>query len=157
MQEYNVPLGIDLMQSLEQGLNAEKYEVVVLREQDMGYANPKDFDYGKIITDADALAHIIITETGVSSSLRKPNYKPRLNVDVKIISSKDQTKIDDWTVEYGADASKLNDGSFPSDPKFAWSDYDVVMQKIPEVIEGLQQGAKLLGGHIAKTVRERKL
>ena len=38
----------------------------------------------------------------------------------------------------------------------SWASYDLLMQKIPDVVEGLHEGAKKLGGHIAKTLRERK-
>jgi hypothetical protein len=150
MREYSVPLGSNLMRSLEQGLLAQNYEVVVLRDQDMGLADPSDFD-------ADAIVHVIIKSAGVSSPHRSLSYKPQLNVDVNVISTKDQNKIDDWSVDYGADASKLDYGNIPADPKFAWASYDLLMQKIPDVVEGLQLGASQLGGHIAKTLRDRKL
>ncbi len=157
MREYKLPIGDEIMASLEQGLSAQNYEVIVLRDQNMGFAAPADFDYRKVTTDADAIIHVIIKETGVASPLTSANYKPQLNVDVNIISAKDQRKIDDWGVEYGANASKLDNSNIPADAKFAWGTYEILMKKIPDVVEGLQQGAKLLGPHIAKTMRERKL
>lgn len=157
MRENKLPIGDEIMASLEQGLIAQNYEVIVLRDQNMGFAVPKDFDYHKVTTDADAIVHVIINEAGVASPLRSTSYKPQLNVDVYIISAKDQRKIDDWGVDYGADASKLDNGNIPADAKFAWGTYEILMKKIPDVVDGLQQGAKLLGPHIAKTMRERKL
>ncbi len=157
MREHTLPIGGEIMASLEQGLIAQNYEVIVLRDQNMGFAAPKDFDYRKVTTDADAIIHVIINEAGVASPLRSTSYKPQLNVDVYIISAKDQRKIDDWGVDYGADASKLDNGNIPADAKFAWGTYEILMKKMPDVVDGLQQGAKLLGPHIAKTMRERNL
>ena len=157
MRENKLPIGDEIMVSLEQGLVAQNYEVIVLRDQNMGFAAPKNFDYRKVTTDADAIIHVIINEAGVASPLRSTSYKPQLNVDVYVLSTKDQREIDDWGVDYGADASKLDYGNIPADAKFAWGTYEVLMKKIPDVVDGLQQGAKLLGPHIAKTMRERKL
>jgi hypothetical protein len=157
MRENKLPIGDEMMVSLEQGLIAQNYEVIVLHDQNMGFAAPKDFDYRKVTTDADAMIHVIINEAGVASPLRSTNYIPQLNVDVYIISAKDQRNVDDWGVDYGADASKLDNGNIPADAKFAWGTYEILMKKIPDVVDGLQQGAKLLGPHIAKTMRERKL
>ena len=155
MREFTLPLGKDLMQSLQENLLAEKYEVVVLRDQDMGFADPSDFDYKKVNTDADAIIHVIFKDAGVDSPHRSLSYKPRLNVDVNIISPRNQETIDDWSIDYGANASKLDSGNIPADPKYAWPSFEAMMQKIPDVVEGLQQGPKLLGPHIAKTLRER--
>jgi hypothetical protein len=157
MQDFKLSIADELMQSLEQGLAAQNYEVIVLRDQNMGFAKPEDFDYQKVTTDADAVIHVIFTEMGVASPLRSITYKPQLNLDVKIISMKDRRKIDDWSIEYGANAGKPDDENIPADPKYAWGNYEVLMQKIPEVVEGLQQGTKMIGPHIAKTMRERKL
>ena len=78
-------------------------------------------------------------------------------MDVRLISARDQSEIDDWSVDYGADASKLDYANIPADPRYAWGTYGILMEKLPEAIDGLQQGAKLMGTHIAKTMRERKL
>ena len=157
MLGYTVPLSHDLMQSLEQGLIAESYEVVVLRDQNMGDGDPSDFDYRVVKTDADAIIHVLVKQAGVSSPIRTTDYKPQLSVDVRLISARDQSEIDDWSVDYGADASKLDYGNIPADARYAWGTYGILMEKLPEVVDGLQQGAKLMGKHIAKTVRERKL
>lgn len=155
MHEYNLALGNDLVQSLEQSLLAEKYEVVVLRGQDMGFVDPSDFDYKKVSTDADVILHVIFKDAGVDSPHRSLSYKPRLNVDVNIISPLNQETIDDWSIDYGANASKLDNGNIPADAKYAWPSFEAMMDKIPIVAEGLQQGPKLLGPHIARTLRER--
>lgn len=157
IREHKLALGEDLMAALEQGLIEQHFDVVVLRDQNMGYDEPKDFDYRKLTTDADAIIHVIIDKSGVSSPLLTPSYRPQLNVDVRIISAKNQRKIDDWGVEYGADASMSDSGNIPADPKYAWLTYETLLQKIPEVVEGLQMGAKVLGSQIAKTLREKKL
>lgn len=157
MRDIKLSIAEDLMASLEQGLIAQNYEVIVLRDLNMGFAKPDDFDYKKVTTDADALIHVIFNETGVASPLRSITYKPQLNLDVKIISMRDRRKIDDWSVDYGANAGKPNDENIPADPKYAWGNYETLMQKIPDVVEGLQQGTKILGPHIAKTMRGRKL
>ena len=157
IREHKLAIGEALIAALEQGLIEQHYDVVVLRDQNMGYDEPKDFDYRKLTTDADAIIHVIIDKSGVSSPLLTPSYRPQLNVDVRIISAKNQRKIDDWGVEYGADASMSDSGNIPADPKYAWLTYETLLQKIPEVVEGLQMGAKVLGSQIAKTLREKKL
>jgi hypothetical protein len=156
MSGYTVPLSNDLMQSLEQGLIADHYEVVVLRDQNMGDGDPSDFDYRVVKTDADAIIHVLVKQAGVGSPIRTTDYKPQLNVDIRLISAQDQSEIDDWSVDYGADAGKLDYGNIPADPRYAWGTYGILMEKLPEVVDGLQQGAKLMGKHIAKTMRERK-
>jgi hypothetical protein len=92
LRDYEVPLNSDIIQTLEQGLLAEQYEVVVLREQNMGFAEPLDFDYRIVNTDTDPIIHVIIKDAGVSSPHRSLSYKPQLNVDVNIVSKKTTAK-----------------------------------------------------------------
>ena len=54
-------------------------------------------------------------------------------------------------------SAKNPHGNIPADPKYAWLTYETLLQKIPEVAEGLQMGAKVLGSLIAKILREKKL
>ena len=152
MKAQQPMVGKELMDSLESGLISEGYEVITLREQDMGYADPSDYDYRKVKSDADAIVHVWIKDAGVASPTTSVTYKPQLNIRAKVISMRDYQERYDEDFDYGSDAMKADEGNIPAEAKYRWGTFGSLIEKIPEVAEGLHVGARLLGARAAKGI-----
>lgn len=153
MRSQPIAVGNDLLASVEAELVAQGFEVVTLRDLDLGYADPSDFDYQKVKADADALVHVWIKQAGVDSPTTSATYKPRLNIRAKVLSTLDYEKLYDEDFDYGSDALKADEGNIPANPKYRWGTFGTLFEKLNEVTEALQVGAKLLGPQVAKSIR----
>ena len=142
------------MSLLERDLTSQGYQVVVLRDQNMGLVEPSDFDYKRVQTDADAILHVWITEVGVSSPATKLSYRPQMNVKAQLISAKDYRELFYESIDYGADVTVARNGNIPSAPQFSWGTFATLMEKLLDVAEGLKAGTQLVSEHIATPIRK---
>lgn len=154
MKSHQNLLGKDLFDSLITSLREQGYEIVDLRDQDMGYVEPGDYDYNKVKTDADAILHVWIDRMGAASPASRITYRPQLNVNVRLLSQIDHEIWYDEGFDYGSDAHKADWGNLPADAKYSWGTFEKLLAGIPELVDGLQVGARALGAHIPKQLRK---
>lgn len=153
MRELNVNnLGDELTARITENLEKRGYQVTVLNKTKIRFdpEDPGDVEYENIKTDADAILNIWIQEVGAFSILSSAVYRPQFNIGVELVRpGKEGEEIYDDSIVYGAHASKASDNSIPSDPKFEYKDYDVLMARSEEVAESLRIGGAALAELVA--------
>jgi hypothetical protein len=87
---------------------------------------------------------------GAFSVLSSSVYRPQFNIGVELARpGKEGEEIYEDSIVYGAHASKASDNSIPSDAKFEYKDYDVLIARSEEVAESLRVGVAALAELLA--------
>lgn len=145
-------LGSDLTSYLAQTLAKDGFEVTILSEVPRPVDDPEDVDYETIKTDADAILHVYFDDVGLFSGMTSSDYLPRVNVEVRLHSTKRNEDLYDETLCYGVDARHGEKWAI-ADPKFAYPTFDTVMTKIPEIAAAFSAGAQAVGERAAGEIQ----
>jgi len=141
----HMTLGSDLTSYLAQALEKDGFQVVILAGVPRPVDNPEDVDYEKIKIDADAVLHVYFDDVGLFSGLASTDYLPRVNVRVRLHSTKRDEDLYDETLCYGVDARTGKAWAIAADPRFAYPSFDNVMARLPEVAAAFATGTQAIG------------
>jgi hypothetical protein len=145
-------IGETLTVKLKESLEKYGYEIVLLstKKVRIDIEHPDDIANEKIETDADAILNVWVEVVGAFSLFSSTVYRPQLNVGVKLMGvGPTGEKFYGDSIVYGAHAGKNDDNEIVSDKKYAYQNYDALMERAPEVIESLQIGIDALAARIA--------
>lgn len=134
-------LGADLTDEVAAALRAEGFVIEILEGLARPANDPDDVDEDKVVTDADAILHLRISEVGLYSSRASTKYIPRVNASGKLYIRGQDDDIYNEDISYGVDAKKGKSWAIMPDPKFAYGSFDEVMTSIDGVKAAFSQGA----------------
>jgi hypothetical protein len=149
----NLPMGKNLTAYLAQALEKEGFQVVLLDNVPRPADDPEAVDIKHIDTDADAILHVYFDEVGLLSSSFSPDYLPLVNIKAELYSMKIKDDLYDETLCYGVDAKAGETWSIAADPKIAYSSFDNVMKRIPEIAAVFATGTQAIGERLVTEIR----
>ena len=129
MIELKPAVGAELARVLDEQLSSAGYTTSVMADVAAAGPNPDEFDYAKLKTDADAILHVWVIDAGVYSHASSLSYKPRLNVGMRLVSTRDSEELLYQYIYYGADARTLSDETIPADPKYAYLTFEALRER----------------------------
>lgn len=147
-------LGPSFSEEVARSLRLLGYEVQVLEGVLRPPGDLDNVDYAKIVTTADAVLHVQLTEVGLFSPRSSSNYVPRVNAYGTLFVKGRADYLYDQQVYYGVDATSSKAWSIPSDPRFAYNSFDAVLSNIDEVQNAFQVGTYAISKRIAEQVHE---
>jgi hypothetical protein len=98
-------------------LRAHGYQVEVLEGVVRPPDDPDNVDYDKLVTTADAVLQIRLTEVGLYSPLSSNRYLPRVNTQANLFVKGRSDYLYDQEILYGVDARSGNAWAIEADPK----------------------------------------
>jgi hypothetical protein len=151
---HPVDLAGDLTAEVATDLRGYGYTVEILD----GVKRPADdldnVDYDKIVTDADVIVHLWITEVGLYSSHTSAYYIPRVNAAGRMFVKGREDSLFSEDIYYGVDAKKGKSWAIAPDPKFAYRYFDDVISRLDEVRESFEIGAREVGKKLSEHINE---
>lgn len=149
MEEKRTTMGEEMSQALVEELSKAGYEAVLIKDVRGPAEDPAYIDYKKIDTDAPVL-HITFDRVAMYSSRLRSDYEHQINVSALLLTAKDEEYLYDEALYYGAESKGEQYWSIPSDPKYRYANFDDLVAKQDEVMEGFSAGIRALARHIGK-------
>ena len=149
-----VTLGLELTNAMAASLREYGYSVQVLENVKRAPNAPDDIDYDNIEHSADALVHLSFSEVGLLSPRLSTQYVPRLNASGVVFVRGHRDYLYDETIYYGADAREGKRGTIVADAKFAYLDFDFVLNNLSSVLGAFSAGAREVAKRMSEQIHE---
>lgn len=149
IEEKRTTMGEEMTQALVEELARAGYEVDLIKDARGPAEDPADIDYKTIATDAPVL-HITFDRVAMYSSRLRSDYEHQINVSALLLTAKEEEYLYDEALYYGAESKGEQYWSIPSDPKYRYANFDELVARQDEVMEGFSAGIRALARHIGK-------
>lgn len=148
--------GARLHSSVRAALIESRYEVIDVPSSDRGTpgAGVNLADLHKAV---DAFMSLRINRIGVASYMSGGDYRPQVNITVRVVSVRDRSDLFHYTISYGADARAQAIDMIQADPRYSYSSFDALMTSFEELMTGFSDGLRLFGPHVVREMRKQGL
>ncbi len=153
MRQMNLQMGAEIAQALQRELKNQNYEIIYLSDQRPAIKNENQADYSAVRTDADAILDVWYVTVGYLFTAGSLDYKPWIRVSARLISAKDQSPLYFRAFNYGADLTSEGIENIGADPKYAYRNFDLLMNKADESAEGLKSGVNPIAVRMGEQLR----
>jgi hypothetical protein len=126
-------LGDEFTEEVAAALRGHGFTVEILDGLPRPANDPDNVDYDKILSNADAILHVWISEVGLYSSGFSLDYIPRVNAGGKLFVKGQEDNIYSEDIYYGVDARKGKEWAIVPDAKYAYRSFELVMSNIDEL------------------------
>jgi hypothetical protein len=147
-------LADDLTAEVAADLRNDGYTVEILDGFKRPPDDPDNVDYEKIVTDADVIVHLWITEVGLYSSHTSAYYIPRVNAAGRMFVKGREDSLLSEDIYYGVDAKKGKNWAIVPDSKFAYRYFDDVISRLDEVRDSFEIGAREVGKKMSEHIND---
>jgi hypothetical protein len=144
----------DLTDEVAAALRGYGFTVEILDGIKRVVDDPDNVDYDKIVTDADVIVHLWITEVGLYSSHTSAYYIPRVNAAGTMFVKGQDDSLFSEEIYYGVDAKKGKAWAIVPDPKFAYRYFDDVIFRLDEVRASFEIGAREIGKKMSEHIND---
>lgn len=154
LRVHPLNLAGELTDEVAANLRNDGYTVEILDGVKRPADEPDNVDYDKIVTDADVIVHLWITEVGLYSSHTSAYYVPRVNAaGTMFVKGRDDSILSE-DVYYGVDARKGKSWAIAPDPKFSYRYFDDVIARLDEVRDSFEIGAREVGKKLSEHIND---
>jgi len=156
LKKKSVAFGPQLADALQRELTKDGYEVSVLQQSPHLKEDKKTLDYSNIRSDADALLTVWYSKTGYWSPTNKPDFSPMIVVGVKLTDAHTFETLFFKAFDVTPVASQVSNENVEAmvpDAKYQYADFDALMSRFDESVQGLQDSQDLIAVHVAQRLR----
>lgn len=113
---------------------------------------PENVDYKSVVTQADLLFNVYISQMGVYSSSRRSTYEPTVFVTFCVVAKQlgPECAVEE-EVKFGDNATKEVPFEHVVPAEFHWKSADSLFQNVPGVITSVKLGLSIAAKEIAMT------
>jgi|SRR5882757_2979600 len=126
-------LGDEFTGEVATALRGHGFTVEILDGLPRPANDPDNVDYDKILSNADAILHVWISEVGLYSSGFSLDYIPRVNAGGRLFVKGHEDNIYSEDIYYGVDARKGKEWAIVPDAKYAYRSFELVMSSIDDL------------------------
>jgi len=137
-----------LTDAMEAAARRRGFNVVVLENVKRDAADPDEFDYRRIDSDADVIVHVRVGDLGLYNPRLSTDYEPYIDASVTFVARSSGFEMLDENFYYGTNGSPKDPYSVASDPNDRWPDFEAVMSQSDSVEKSWLKGAQALGERI---------
>jgi hypothetical protein len=153
LHEQSLRLGDEMTSILKQEFTSKGYEVVVASDVKRPPKNPDpdEIVFDSLPKDVDAVVLAYYRNAGLLSGFSSGSYVPRLEFKIEVLRRGDEESLYSLGLDYGPFLHPSDD-DLPVDPKYAYGNFDQVLEKRTEVVECYRAGMRILAERSMKDI-----
>ncbi len=149
-QSMQPKLAQTLTDTVATSLKQMGYSVEILDGINRPADSPDNIDYEKVVSTADAILHVTISEVSLVSPRSSNNYLPRFNASGVLFVKGREDYLYEGAIHYGIDARKGQAWAIEADPAFAYPTFEAVTGSLEDIRKRFSESAVLLARRIAE-------
>lgn len=144
--------GMEFTNAMAAGLRDRGYTVQILENLARVPGDPDSIDFEKLDYSADAVLHLYFSEIGIYSPPWSINYVPRVNATGIVFVKGHRDYLYEETIYFGADAREGKKWAITADEKFAYPNFDFVLNNLESVKGGFSTGVREVAKRMAEQI-----